>query len=267
MFSLLAFLQLSAPVLADDDDEAGVKVTVLVSEGLLIQSADAVVLIDAFIDPRRSKSDSELIAVQRDMLAGEPPFSSIQLALVSHPHHDHFHAPTAGAFLKSHPETILASSPEVIEAIRIEYIGYPSVKDQLKKIKTKKGKLSSFSHADIGVKLIPFSHEASALYPEQVLGHIIYLAGRKLLYIGDAEMRFENWEPFDLKSLEIDAALAPFWLFREPITRKIIKEQVAPRKTIVVQIPPKGLKDKLTELSKELPEVIFLSEAMASIEL
>lgn len=42
--------------------------------------------------------------------------------------------------MKNHPETIFASSPEIMQAIRDEYPEYQAIKDLLKEIETHKGK-------------------------------------------------------------------------------------------------------------------------------
>jgi glyoxylase-like metal-dependent hydrolase (beta-lactamase superfamily II) len=95
-----------------------VEVTFLVNEGFLLRSGEANVLIDAFVAVPNSMYGALPTAVYEDMLVGNPPFSSIQLALVSHVHRDHFQALAAGMFLKNHPETLLASSPEVLQSVR-----------------------------------------------------------------------------------------------------------------------------------------------------
>ena len=266
VFVLLQVLHNTTPVLAAENDEGKIQVTVLFSEGILIQSGDATILIDAFVEARKARGDHEAIQARQDLLVGHPPFSTIQLALVSHAHSEHFHAVTAGTFLKNHPETVLASSAEIMDAIEDEYPGYLEIKHQLEEIRMDKGRMTSFDLPEIQIDFIPLSHEARIFFPEQVLGHIIHIGGQKILYASDAEMRAENWQPYNLKSQNIDIAMVPFWLFKEEKIRAIIDKFIAPEKVSVVQISPQQRKKEFSDLAREFPDVVFLSTAMATTE-
>ncbi len=265
-FLLLQILCSTTPGLAAEDDATKVQVTVLFSEGILMRSGDATVLIDAFVDTRKARGDPEAIKARQDLIAGHPPYATIQLALVSHPHNEHFHAVTAGAFLKNHPETILASSSEIEQEIESKYPGYLEIKHQLVEIGTVEGRMTSYELPGIQVDFIPLKHEASIYFPEQVLGHIIHIGDRKILYTSDAEMRAENWQRYNLKSQNIDIAIVPFWLFKEEITRDIFDKFVAPKVVSVVQISPQQREKEFSNLAREFPDVVFLSTAMATAE-
>lgn len=243
-----------------------IEVLTLLNEGVIIRYDGMAILVDGLVEPRLRGEEALTAQTHSDLLRGRPPFSSIQVALVTHPHAEHFHAPTAGVFLKHHPETVLAATRNILEAIRSEYPQYREVKKRLKEVKTRRGRLSSRSIDGIKVEFVPFAHEASAFYPLEVIGHIIHLGERQVLYVGDAEMSPENWEPYDLKSRGIDLVLVPFWLYKEEITQAIIDEYVAPDKVAVVQIPPQGMRHRVKEIAIQFPDVVFLSESMMSVE-
>jgi L-ascorbate metabolism protein UlaG (beta-lactamase superfamily) len=266
VFLLFQIFYSTTPGLGAEPDVKKIHVTVLFSEGVLIRSGDVSILIDAFVDARKEQDAPEVIKARQELLAGHPPFATIQLALVSHPHDEHFHAVTAGTFLKNHPETVLASSPEIMHAIEDEYPGYLEIKHQLVEIGTVKGRMTSYGLPGIRVDFIPFNHEASIYFPEQVLGHIVNLGGRKILYVGDAEMRAENWQPYNLKSQKIDVVMVPFWLFKEEITRDIFDKFVGPDKISVVQISPQHRDKEFSNLARVFPDVVFLRTAMATAE-
>ena len=245
-----------SPALAADDKAGSVRLTILENEGLLIRSGGAGILIDAFIDTGMAESD---------MLAGRPPFTSIKLAIVTHPHREHFDATTAGTFLKNNIETILVSTEEVIQSIRDDYPGHAGIQGRLREIRPNEAGITSMSIPGIRLDSMLFSHEASEFYPERVLSHIIHLSGKTILYIGDSEMRAENWKPYDLASQDIDLAILPLWLFKEASVRAIIDELIAPEKVIVAQIPAQG-SGMVSELIEKFPDVVFLQEPMASVE-
>jgi L-ascorbate metabolism protein UlaG (beta-lactamase superfamily) len=256
----------TTPGLAAENDATTVQVTVLFSEGILMRSGDATVLIDAFIDARKARGDPDAMKARQDLIAGHPPFTKIQLALVSHLHREHFHAVTAGAFLENHPETILASSSEILHELKDKYPGYLEIKHQLVEIGTVEGQMTSYDLAGIQVDFIPLNHEASIYFPEPVLGHIVHIGDLKILYTSDAEMRADNWQRYDLKSQNIDIAIMPFWLFKEEITRDIFDKFVAPKVVSVVQISPQQREKEFSNLAREFPDVVFLSTAVATAE-
>jgi len=262
LFSIVILLLQVGPVLAEES-ESNLELTILANEGLLIRSADVGVLIDAFVGVDETERSAESSSVVQAMLAGRPPFSSISLAIVSHPHREHFDVQTAGAFLKNHTETILASTEEVIQTIRNEYPEYPAIQDRLREIKPDEDTATSATFSGIKLDFMLLDHEASVFYPEQVLAHIIHLGGKKILYVGDSEMRAENWSGYDLRTESIDILVLPLWLFKEESVRSIIDEHVAPKTVVVAQIPRGGL-ETISELSATFPEVVFLSSPMAS---
>ena len=272
--SMLLFLCCAAPIRATENraessTESGVsagkvRITILFNEALLIQSGSSSVLVDAFVEGPGSEGDSA--TVDKDRLTGLQRSMPIQLALVTHSHAEHFHPLIAGTFLKKHPETVLASSPEIIDAIRTKYPEYAAINAQLKKIRTDPGKITSRTLSGIQVGFIPFSHEASEFYPEMVLGHLIHLGGKKILVAGDAAMQPDNWQPYGLQSQGIDLALVPFWLFKEEATRTLLQKHVAPKKIVVVQIPSHQVQETIQQFSAQLPDVVLLSTSRASFE-
>jgi L-ascorbate metabolism protein UlaG (beta-lactamase superfamily) len=264
LFAIATLLLQVGPVLAEQG-EHNLELTILANEGLLIRSAGSGVLIDAFVEVDESERHANSAATIQDMLAGHPPFNSISLAIVSHPHREHFDVRTAGTFLKNHTETILTSTAEVIQTIRDEYPESAAIHDRLREIKPADDTTTSATFAGIRLDFMLLDHEASAFYPEQVLAHIIHLGGKKILYVGDSEMRAENWRAYDLRPESIDVLVLPLWLFKEESVRTIIDEHVAPKKVVVAQIPRAG-RDSISELSATFPEVVFLSAPMASVK-
>ena len=123
---------------------------------------------------------------------------------------------------------------------------------------------TSMTVSGIMLEFMLFSHEASAFYPERVLTQIIHLADRKILYVGDSEMLPGNWQPYDLANRSIDILVLPLWLFKEASVRAIIDEHIAPHNVVIAQIPLGDL-ETVSELAGAFPDVVFLSEPMASV--
>ena len=103
--------------------ESPVEVIAIANEGFCIRSAGRTILVDALFRATApypeffSQGPSEDLI--RQMVAGEGPFSHVDLALVTHSDGDHFHAGTAFEFLENHPETVLIGTVDVLEALSV----------------------------------------------------------------------------------------------------------------------------------------------------
>ncbi len=249
---------LSVDIKADDKDAATVTLFALASEGIMIRSGEQVVLMDAFVDPHESEGDSALMTARRDLLTGNSTFSRVSLASISHSHHEHFHAPTAWTFLKNHPEATLVAELDIVQAIRDEHPSDSSVEKQLAEINTTKKEKISVTLNEIRVDFIPFLHEASNFYTEIVLGQIIHIGRKKILYLGDAEMSPENLSPFDLKKEKIDIVLIPEWLFRHKKTKTLIDKHISPDKIVVVGIPLPVVGKKAPDADRQVSRHVYI---------
>ncbi len=257
IFTLLALIfYLAVPTHAAENNNGTVWITLVADEGVLIRSGETAILVDTFGEN-----------VHHDLVKGEAPFSSIQLAFISHSHPDHFNPATMRTFLINHPETVLASSSEIIKLMRDGFPGGSPINDRLLEVKTEKGKITSIALPGIKGDFIELKHSVSPLYPDKVLGHIIHIGKKEIFYIGEAEMTPENWQPYNLKSYDIDIVILPYWIYKEETTRKIIEEHIAPKRVIVTMNEGHELSTQASELSRIYPRVIFLDTLMQSFEL
>lgn len=244
------------------------RVTVLVNEGILLQSGKTSILIDAFTDNHENE-EGEAPALQElksEMQSKAGPFEAVRLALISHPHREHFIASEAVAFLRKHPETTLISTTPVISRIKEEAGNDQRIAAQLRAIEETPGQIRKLTIGDIAIDFMVFKHEASMFYNENVLGFILDIDGRKILHVGDAEMQRDNWKNYGLKGQHISLAFVPFWLFKEQVTRDILREFVAPEKLAVVQILSQDHQRQIPALAKKYPGVVFLSKMMSTAE-
>lgn len=243
------------PAHAAEKSDNKVSITLVADEGVMISSGDTTIIIDSF---GRS--------IRRDLLDGKPPFSSIQLVFVSHPHTDHFGPTIMGTFLQKHPETTLVSSPLIIGMIKEGFAGYPKIKNQLKELKTEKGRIVSGRFSGIKVDFIEFNHAVSSLFLESVVGFIVHIGGKKIFYLGESEMTPDNWRHHDLKSKGINTVILPNWTYKEETTRKILAEHIAPQKIVATVNVDHGINSQFAKLLRKYPKVTFLHSIMQSIE-
>ena len=268
--ALAAWAVGDAPIIQSRDVESSqkVEITFLVNAGFLLRSGDKAVLIDAFVEHSNTAYGALPDDIREAMVTGRPPFESIRLALVSHYHRDHFQPGTAHAFLKNHTETLLVSSPEVLKAIRNDDAAYEEIEPRLREAWPAEGAVLSLELRGIPVEFVQLSHEGSDFYPAQCLGHIIHLDGKKILHVGDAELRAERFGPLALGSRDIDIALIPYWLLKLESTPAFLREHIAAKTLVATHIPPPLSHEEIaSEISKQFPEVVLLRQPLDSIEL
>jgi len=245
-----------------------VEITFLVNAGFLLQSGDTKILIDAFVEHSNSAYGALTDDIHEAMITGQPPFDSIPLVLVSHYHRDHFQAGTASAFLKNHPETLLVSSPEVLTAIRDDDPEHEQIEPRLQEAWPEEGATLSLTLRGIPVDFVQLSHEGSEFYPAQCLGHIIHLGGKRILHLGDAELRAERFEGLSLGSREIDVALIPYWLLKVESSPAFFRKHITAKTLVATHIPPTLSDEEIAaEISGQFPDVVLLRQPMESLKL
>ncbi len=243
----------SAP--ADIERGGALEVTYLANEGFLLRRGDRAVLIDAFV--RRPHGNYAALpgGVYRSMIAGEPPFASIDLALVSHVHADHFQAAPAVAFLKNHPETILASSPQVMEALLEQPGAAAAFGGRLVEIVPDADGRTSLEREGIRIDFLGLRHARKRNRTIQNLGHVIDLGGRTILHVGDADMDPAIFQAHGLPPAGLDVSLVPYWFFLLGEGRSIARDHLRGAVNVAVHVPPGNLDEVAAFLSERFPDV------------
>ncbi|MEE8523164.1 MAG: MBL fold metallo-hydrolase [Thermoanaerobaculia bacterium] len=244
--------------------EPKLEVVFLANEGFLLRSGGRTVLIDAFVTEPYAGYGALPSEVYQRMLAGEPPFEQVQLALASHVHRDHFQPEAAGAFLEKHPETLFASSPQVIEALRDGYEGSAEIEDRLRVVWPDSEQTETLERDGIRVDFFRLSHGTGRHAEIQNLGHVIELGGKKTLHLGDAEIKIANFEPFGLRSRELDVAIIPYWYYPQDHGRYLASEYFHAEHEIAAHVQPAEVENIFKGFRMEVTWVVVPQEAMES---
>lgn len=209
------------------------QITWLANEGVLLAVGAQQVLIDALIPAPYSIYTSLPASVAQRLLAGEPPFAAIELALVSHIHRDHNQPGFAEQYLAAHPSTRLISSPQVVASLHAKntqsLANWPRV-----------GESQRLEHAGIEVEFMNLSHGIEGM---QNLGHIIGLGPFRILHLGDAEPDPANFSAYAFAARQFDVALIPYWYYSSAAGRDLIATHIQARLFIAVHIPRAGEDD------------------------
>ena len=239
---------------AAENSHNKVSITLVSDQGVVIRSGKTAILLDGC---DRS--------IYQDLLNGKPPFSTIQLVLVSHPHADHFSPAITRNFLQKHPEAQLLSSSEIIKKINKSPGETSQIKKQLKEFRTGKEKIPSLQLPGIKVEVIESSHAVSPLFPESVMGYIFSVGNKKIFYLGESEMTPDVWQNRDLKSSHVDTVILPYWIYKEETTQQVLNDYIAPKKIVVTLEKENRSDDQFAKLSSNNSGVIFMDAIMQSI--
>ena len=251
-----------SPILGQEHPKA-VELTYLANEGFLLRSGQDAVLIDAFVKRPYSIYRSVSKATWDQMIARRAPFQHIRLALVSHRHEDHFQADAAMAFMQNHPETMLISSPEVVDLLEKEP-GYERVKHRVRRQYPDPGQLLTWSEGGISVDFLRLTHGGRRWQNLHNLGHVIHLGGLKILHVGDAETDAKHYQPYKKAVADLDIALVPYWVYLEPSGLQLIKEVYRAKFEVAVHIPNRDRRKIMHSLKQDHPHVILFEKEGSS---
>ena len=225
------------PVAAEGSQPAppdwAVEITYVANEGVLISSRGKRVLIDGL--HREYKTYSSLPEPYLSRLeTAQAPFDKIDLILVSHVHRDHFHPESVGRYLQNNPGARLVSSQQVVDQMRDEFAGYAGIASQVSAQATPGLKRVALTVAGVELEMFALSHGTGRHRDIQNLGHLVTLAGRKFLHVGDADPASANLEAFKLDEAGIDVAFLPGWFLNERDNAAAVREHIRPGRIIGV---------------------------------
>lgn len=214
--------------------DAGSEVRYVANSGMLVTVSDRRFLIDApirdGIAPYATSS-----AAERHLLEGaRPPYDDVDAILITHWHDDHFSPEAIAAHLSSSPQTIVISSPDVIDLVRRVAPGVPA--SRLRAVLPSPGRAEPIDVGGIPVHVLRIRHNRSRRFPEQHVGFLI--GGRApVLHVGDADPVHDNFAV--LKPLpSVDLAFLPFWYLTDVSNRRMVADAIRPRRIVAMHVPP-----------------------------
>jgi L-ascorbate metabolism protein UlaG (beta-lactamase superfamily) len=210
-----------------------VAITSLGVEGILIECGATRILIDALVRSALPLSTSE-----RERLQGAaPPYDAVSLALVTHPHYDHFDAGYAAQFLLHSPGTRLVGLSGTVDALRQE-AGWDDIAARVVLIPFSPGERTEMQFGDVRVTAICLEHSGLGNVPN--LGYLIDVGGTRILHLGDATDSLPAAAlvaAFGWPALGIDVLLASGRWVTGGAEESLAAEAVAPRFAIPIHFP------------------------------
>lgn len=240
--------------------QAQVKVTYIANEGVLIESGEQKVIIDALFDKYYEDYLHPTEDMLEKMIDGEAPYNGIDLLLSTHIHRDHFAPSVTGRFLKGHPETRLISSAQLAQSIRDDYAEGASVTSRMEGIKRD----TEIHQREVnGIKVSAFFiYHSGSSNPQmrniENMGYLVEIGGKRILHLGDSDMGPKRFAELDLKSLNIDIAMVPYWYMADETGVKIIRESIQPKNLLGIHYPRLGSAMADKEIRKNFPDAYVL---------
>lgn len=270
MLTSSLFLAVVTCGLTQDSDEtarpgaAVLEVRALANEGFLLSSGDDAVVIDAFVaEPYSIYAALEGEALEA-LVSGTGPFASLDVALTSHVHRDHFQAEPARILLDGLPDCVLATSPQVIDALRsadASGAGFDAG-ESLRAFLPEPGAEKLLEHGDIEIRFLRLSHGTGRFADIENLGHVITVGGVTALHVGDAAMVPANFAAYRLGERGIDVVFVPYWYFGDSAGLRIVEEHFRPANLVACHIPPGELEAVTKRLATQAPEVVVPQEPL-----
>lgn len=231
--------------------------------GVLLSIGDARMLIDApiraGIAPYATSDAGERNALERAL----PPYDVVDAILVTHWHEDHFSAGAVGAHLLHNRESVLVSSPEVVERVRA---AAPSLSgERLRAVLPAPGSSELVRVGALEIRVLRIRHNPTRRLPEQHVGFLVGVAPA-VLHTGDADPAADNFAV--LRGLPaVDVALLPFWYLQGGANRTFVREAIAPRRIVAMHVPPADAADVRRALSTTDMRVEVLSRPGTRVNL
>lgn len=253
--AFLALLGLAAWQAPEQDAEVELELTYLANEGFLVRAGEHKVLLDAFVAEPYSIYAALPPELHAGMIAGEPPFDAVDLALASHVHRDHFQPPSAAEFLSAHAETTFLSTPDVLAELRAE-LGDDAAAERARALLPEARRSLQAIEQAIAVEALRLPHGVTD-NGVQNLGLVLDLGGARLLHIGDSDVRAEDFLAYELPRRALDVAFLPYWCLLDEESVRLSRERTGARHIVAVHVPPGEVAEQKARLGRLDPELIL----------
>ncbi|SFH83575.1 L-ascorbate metabolism protein UlaG, beta-lactamase superfamily [Tindallia magadiensis] len=245
----------------------------IANAGVLVELGGKKILIDALTKSKVPMFKSTPEVVYQQLLKQEPPYNPIDFLLVTHQHSDHFDAERVLAFLRSSQRTKIVAPEEVIASLRKEA---PDIStERLYGMNPALGQSETIYLEGLRIKGMAMQHEGER---EIEILHLAYLidGGKKVMHLGDAAPRQENFHLFRLKEEAVDVLLANFPYAGIPKARQLVREFIAPKKMAAIHLPDpdkdrwgwiKATQKSYQRSKEDFVKTVFLKETGDRIEI
>ena len=255
--SLLAAVFFTPPARAD------VTITQLANAGVVISDdVSERIMVDGLVVESYSVYGGlgpEFVSLF-EQVAG--PYAGIDLALVSHQHHEHNQPTQACAFLQKSNKTVFAASSTVIALMREKCRQFVTTSPRIKLVEPVYDQPVVFQQGAATITAFVLSHgEGKGAFIQNV-GYLLEIGGMRVLHVGDAAMLAPEFERAGVDKMNIDIALLPFSYFQPGPGGDVVRRFLDAPHKIALHIPPGEMAEVKAYLNAEFPRVLILEKPL-----
>lgn len=172
-------------------------------DGFIIAHQGQQILIDALVAEDRVVDS----LITETLLAGQPPLQNIDLMLITHDHQDHFEADSVLQFLRTHADTWVLSTPQVVSSLSALIGGDDPLQERIATIEftDEEETTQTINHVEVTVFDLP--HPGSSTL--QNYGFMLHLGELNILHTGDLDYNFNSMDEYPYSGYPIDYAFLP----------------------------------------------------------
>jgi L-ascorbate metabolism protein UlaG (beta-lactamase superfamily) len=250
-------------------------ITFLANEGVMLSSGGTTILIDAlFGDGLRGYgivTQPTRTAIER----AQPPFDRVNAVLTTHTHSDHFEARPVFEHLQHNPGATFISSTEAVRKVRaVDSSAASAMGRRLVGIdppRARRVRVATAGTATIYALGLPHGDDANL--PVNV-GWVVDIGGRRVMHVGDGDLRPDEFASLALGELGIDVALLSPHYLTTPGLADAVRRHIRPTAIVAIHGPPLGrapglldrMRDEWTgvvrDVGKAFPDARFFTRQM-----
>ncbi len=209
--------------------------TPLANAGVLVESGDAKVLIDALFEKPNPEYRAPSPDVLDKMLRSEAPFDEVDLVLVTHNHPDHFDARLAVRYLEAVSGTLLAAPADAVVEMRKVTDDWTKIGSRVVPFDLNVGEKTEKDIGPFKVKAFRTLHGKQES-PMNVMV-LFDLGGWRIFHEGDSPGNPDEYVAFGLGEGSVDLALVHFWFPLQPHTARFLQEVLKPGHIALTHLP------------------------------
>jgi L-ascorbate metabolism protein UlaG (beta-lactamase superfamily) len=251
---IVLFMAISQIAVAD------VTITRLANDGVILDDGETRIMIDGFVVESYALYGGLPPLMAQEFATATGIFENIEMAFVSHKHHDHNQPEFTCNFLRASDATRLITSVQVIELVRERCRVLVTSTSQVATIDPKFELPMTLPVGTAKVTIIPLSHGKGKYARLENWGHVVEMGGVRVLHIGDAAMDPTDFEAAAAELANLDVALIPFWYFQPGPGMEVVNRFLDAPHKLAVQVPPQEVAEATAFLATDYPEVVVLEQ-------
>ena len=216
--------------------------TYIANAGVMVRNGDTVVLFDPLFRNSYGLYQLPTTDIERQLIAGTPPYDGVDAIFISHHHGDHFSAPDLLRFMEAHVKTVVYAPMQAAESL-LYLVDDADVAARITGIDIDYGDAAVTIDTDdirVAALAVPHSGWPDSMTDVQNIAYRVTLDDSvTVMHMGDADTRQRHYGTDNplWAERQIDAAFPPYWYFMSGEGRLILDELLDVELAVGVHVP------------------------------